>query len=67
MGFSEKPCFHFCDDLYISDDSHANRESYSEFGDVYQPPAGYVCGTEQTTSLLAGSRHFTPTQIEVFY
>ena len=64
---SVKPCFRFGDDLFISDNSHDNQQSYSDFGDKYQPPAGYVWGTEQAKSLLAGSFKFTPTQIEVFY
>ena len=61
------PCFRFGHDLFISDDSHSNQQSYSDFGHKYQPPAGYVRGTEQAKSLLAGSFYFTPTQIEVFY
>ena len=67
MKSGVEPCFRFGHDLFISDNSHANQQSYSDFGDIYQPPAGYVYLTEQTQSLLAGSRCFTPTQIEVFY
>ena len=54
-------------DFYISDNSNANQLSYSNFGDTYQPPAGYVFGTRQTQSLLAESFYFTPTEVEVFF
>ena len=54
-------------DFCISDNSNANQKSYSNFGNTYQPPAGYVYGTQQTQSLLAGSYKFTPTEVEVFY
>ena len=67
MYSSVKPGFRFGNDFFISDNSHANQQSYSDFGHTYQPPAGYVYGTKQTKSLLAGSFKFTPTQIEVFY
>ena len=62
-----KPCFCYGRDLFISDNSHVNRQSYSDFGNMYQLPARYFHGTEQAKSLLAGSFYFTPTQIEVFY
>ena len=54
-------------DLHISDNSHTNQHSFTNFGHTYQPPAGYVYGTQQTKSLLAGSYKFTPTEIEVFF
>ena len=54
-------------DFYISDNSNANQLSYSDFGNTYQPPAGYVRGTQETKSLLAGSYKFTPTEVEVFF
>ena len=54
-------------DLHISNDSHTNQQSYTNFGYTYQPPTGYDYGTQQTESLLAGSYNFTPTEIEVFF
>ena len=54
-------------DFCISDNSNANQLSYSDFGNTYQPPAGYVYGTQETKSLLAGSYKFTPTEVEVFF
>ena len=54
-------------DLHISNDSHTNQQSYTNFGRTYQPPAGYVYDTPQTKSLLAGSYYFTTTEVEVFF
>jgi hypothetical protein len=53
-------------DLVISDKANTNRRSFSDLGDIYQPPPGYQYGTPQTKALLAGSENFTPTEIEVF-
>ena len=61
------PIFGAGHDLLISNDSHTNQHSHTDFGDTYQPPPGYVYGTPQTKSLLAGSYQFTPTEIEVFF
>ena len=61
------PTFGAGHDLYISNDSHANQQSYSDFGHTYQPPAGYFYDTQQTQSLLAGSYNFTTTEVEVFF
>ena len=54
-------------DLLISNDSHTNQQSCTYFGYTYQLPPGYVYGTQQTKSLLAGSHKFTPTEIELFF
>ena len=54
-------------DLSISNNSHVNQESRTDFGYIYQPPAGYVFRTPQTRSLLAGRRDFTPNEVEIFY
>ena len=61
------PIFGGGHDLLISNDSHTNRQSHTDFGHTYQPPAGYDYGTPQTKSLLAGSHKFTPSEIEVFF
>ena len=62
-------------DLAIKDES-SNYYSYgdrnrgncsSNLGATYQPPHGYQYDTEQTQSLFAGRRNFTPTAVEVFY
>ena len=65
-GPSWGPTFGGGNDLYISDNSHANQRSFTNFGHTYPPPAGYVYGTPQTQSLLAGSYHFTPNEVEIF-
>ena len=49
-------------DIYISNNANGSTQSYSKFG-WYQFPPG---ATERNT-LLAGSFHFTPTEIEVFF
>jgi hypothetical protein len=53
--------------LHISNNANSNQSSYSNLGYTYQPPPGYQYGTQQTQSLFAGNRQFTPTEIEVFY
>ena len=53
-------------DLHISSDASTNKDSHSDLGDTYHPPPGYQHGTPQTKALLAGSKNFTPTEIEVF-
>ena len=54
-------------DLIIYNNANANQHSNSNLGNTYQSPAGYQQGTPQTNSLFAGSRNFTPTEVEVFY
>ena len=54
-------------DLHIVNNANTNQSSGSNLGDTYQAPAGYQYGTPQTQSLFAGSRNFTPTEIEVFF
>ena len=54
-------------DLIIYNNANINQNSYSNLGNTYQAPAGYQYNTPQTQSLFAGSRNFTPTEIEVFY
>ena len=54
------PAFGGGHDVYISDNAAGNQGSYSNFGDSYRRPS------RTDNSLLAGSYHFTPTEIEVF-
>ena len=53
-------------DLFICGNANANHSSQSNLGRIYQHPPGYQYGTPQTKALLAGSPHFTLTEIEVF-
>ena len=54
-------------DLHISNNSNLNTNSYTDFGSTYQPPPGYTPGAANTQDLLAGTHHFTPSEVEVFY
>ena len=54
-------------DLHISGNCDENYYSYSNLGDTYNLPDGYINGTEQTRSLLAGSINFKCDEYEVFY
>ena len=52
-------------DIYISENSASNRNSYAFCGYSYPLPPGYV--SFHRCTFYAGSHHFTPTDIEVFY
>ena len=52
-------------DLFMS--KHPPTEPcYSDLGNAYNLPDGYVKGTVKARCLLAGSFNFTPSEIEVF-
>ena len=57
----------FGGDLIISNNANSNTDSYTNFGDTYQPPPGYTTGAVNTKALLAGTLYFTPSEVEVFY
>ena len=57
----------FGGDLIISNNANSNTDSYTNFGDTYQPPPGYTTGAANTKALLAGTLYFTPSEVEVFY
>ena len=58
--------FHDNPDLVIT--NHPPTEKcYTNFGKAYKLPDGYEMGTDKARSLLGGSYHFTPSEIEVFY
>ena len=61
------PTFGGGHDLHISDNCHVNTISYSNLGNTYKLPTGYVHGTDQARSLLAGTRNFKVDEYEVFY
>ena len=54
-------------DLRISNKAASNTNSYTNFGHSYKAPPGYRGNRNNTRSLLAGSYHFTPSEIEVLY
>ena len=52
-------------DIYITDEANSNSNSYADFGeygDYYVPS-----GVQDKYTILAGSRYFTPDEMEVFY
>ena len=61
---SHGPCSY---DLCIKDNAGSTNDSYADLGNNYQAPPGYTHGQPNTTSLLAGSKHFTPSEVEVLY
>ena len=57
----------FGPDLLIASDAGSSTNSRTKFGRTYNLPHGYTYGETNTYSLLAGSRHFTPSEVEVLY
>ena len=54
-------------DIYISNYASSNRNSYSNLGWTYSPPSGYSYGSTFAETFLAGSKNFTPDEVETFY
>ena len=52
-------------DLHVADNANSNTNSYSDFGqhNVYSVPRG----VQDQYTILAGTRNFTPDEVEVFY
>ena len=50
-------------DIYIADNANQNNNSHTNFGNSYSPPNGV---TDRRT-ILAGTRLFSPDEVEVFY
>ena len=52
-------------DIYIADEANSNSNSYADFGEYgdYSVPSG----VQDKYTILAGSRYFTPDEMEVFY
>jgi len=59
------PTFGRGDDIYIANNANSNAYSHSDFGeyDVYSVPSG----VQSKYTILAGTRYFTPDEVEVFY
>ena len=51
-------------DIYISDGSGNNQNSYTRCGCTYTTPSGYSIGN---CGFFTGGSHFSPTDVEVFY
>jgi hypothetical protein len=51
-------------DIHISNDAVSNTRSYTSFNIYYPVPSGQV---SDTSTILAGTKYFQPSEIEVFY
>ena len=61
------PSFGGGHDIYIASYASSNTNSYSDLGHEYSPPSGHSYASSFTRSFLAGSYHFQPDEVEVFY
>jgi hypothetical protein len=62
------PIFGGGHDLEIRNDAvSSNAASFANFGASYQSPPGYTFDQKKAKSLLAGSFHFRPSEVEVLY
>ena len=50
-------------DINIADNANQNKNSYTSFGFSYSLPNGVT----NRLTILAGTYHFSPEQVEVFY
>ena len=58
------PIFGVGRDILIYDDAINNQHSYTKCGQTYKNPTGY---SGENCGFFTGSRHFTPSDIEVFF
>ena len=57
------PTFGSGHDFHISDNAGSNSNSYAGFNNQYPAPSG----VSDTSTILAGSYNFQPSEVEVFY
>ncbi|PFX12247.1 uncharacterized protein LOC111347553 [Stylophora pistillata] len=57
------PTFGLGHDICIRDNANSNTRSYTLFGHSYSVPSG----VKDRKTILAGTYHFTPDEVEVFY
>ena len=62
-GSSYGPTFGREYDVYIADNANQNANSYTNFGASYSLPNGVT----NSSTILAGTRYFSPNEVEVFY
>lgn len=62
-GSSYGPTFGAGNDIWIADNANSNTNSYTSFGDSYSVPSG----VKDRYTILAGTREFSPDEVEVFY
>ena len=53
-------------DLFISDQSNANTDSYSNLGYSYQLPLNYSIHSSNAMSIIAGTFNFKTLEVEVY-
>ena len=53
----------FGNDLEITDNATSNTNSYTKCNEYYQAPSAAL----NTSTILAGTHKFTPSEVEVFY
>ena len=58
------PTFGGGHDMHIANNANSNTNSYTyNFGNYYSVPSG----VQDKSTILAGTRYFTPDEVEVFY
>lgn len=57
------PLFGAGNDIRIADNANSNTNSYTSFGHSYSVPSG----VKDRYTILAGTRNFSPDEVEVFY
>ena len=62
---SNGPIFGAGFDIRIYDNANSNTNSYTQFGNgnYYSVPSG----VQNSYTILAGTKYFTPDEVEVFY
>ena len=50
-------------DIHIANNANSNTNSFTYFGYSYSLPSG----VQDQNTILAGTNHFTPDELEVFY
>ena len=58
------PTFGGGHDIMIANEANNNYDSYTDLGHSYYLPTGV---NDPHTTILTGSEHFSPTELEVFY
>ncbi|XP_028405278.1 uncharacterized protein LOC114527785 [Dendronephthya gigantea] len=61
------PIFGGGSDFSVVNNADQSTASYTNLGYTYRPPPGYRYQASNTRALLAGSFHYTPSEVEVFY
>ena len=60
---SDGPTFGWGCDLHIDNYANSNSYSHTDFGSSYSLPSG----VSNPYTILAGTRYFSPDEVEVFY